>query len=137
MNLSNQKGGCLMNQEFAVNDVVIFKNKSSKTTFKARIKERISISEYIVEILECDTPRFIGKVTEIDFDAKHNSGRIEFIAVNKFEDVLAEDQAAFYLGLCHLAVDTDDRTWFNECFAQYTLWKEQAKNEKPEQTEGI
>lgn len=119
-----------MSQIFNENDIVKFKNQYSGTTFKAKILKRFTESTYEIEVLECSTKRFIGNVTEIDFAAEHNGARIKILEVKRFEDKLSADYAAFYLGLCHLAVDTNDKEWYKQSYRQYLLWKGKAKYEK-------
>jgi hypothetical protein len=118
-----------MDKELQVNDVVCFKNRASGTFFKAKVKEKMKDQLYKVEIIECDTPHFIGELKEIDFGATKTSSRIEFLSIEAFEDTLARYEAAKYFNCCLQAVDTNDKDWFNDSFAQYTLWKQKIREE--------
>lgn len=110
-----------------VGDVIVFKNLSSGTVFKSKIIEVLDDQFFKIEIIACDTPHFIGNIKEIDFSAPETKGRIEFISVESFEDTLARYEAAKFLNCCREAVNTNDETWYNESFAQYTLWKQKIK----------
>ena len=119
-----------MSQKFNENDIVKFKNLYSGTTFKAKIVRRQTESIYDIIVLDCSIQRFIGKETEIDFAANQNGERIKIIEVQRFEERIAADYAAFYLGVCHLAVNTNDKEWYKQSYGQYLLWKRKADYEK-------
>lgn len=113
-----------------INDVISFKNTSSGTTFKAKVVECLKEMKFLLEVIDSNKPNFIGATREIDFAAPHNYKRIEILEIKPFEEKLAKYEAAKYFNFCLLAVDTNDRTWFDESFAQYTLWKKQIKQEE-------
>jgi hypothetical protein len=113
-----------------VNDMISFFNTSSGTKFKARVKKNLKNQVFVLEIIESDKPQFIGTTKELDFAAPHNYSRIEILEIEPFEDGLAKYEAAKYFNNCLLAVDTNDKEWFNDSFAQYTLWNSKIKQEE-------
>lgn len=117
-----------MEAELKIFDVVTFRNVMSGTIFKAKILQHKSGKKYLLKILECDTEFYVGTEKEVDFAAKHNEGRIQLLSVQSFESDLAKYQAALYFNFCLMAVDTNDKEWFEESFAQYTLWKGKVQN---------
>lgn len=121
-----------MQKGFKVNvdDFIKFVNTSSKTSFRAKVIKRLQGEKFVLEIIESDKPHFIGTTKEIDFAAPHNYSRIKILEVEPFENNLAKYEAAKHFNNCLLAVDTNDRNWFDDSYNQYILWNSKIKQEE-------
>lgn len=116
--------------KFNVNDLITYTNIASGTVFKAKVVKRLKRQVFILEIVDCNKPHFIGQVKEIDFGAPQNHSRIEILEIEPFEKDLAKYEAAKHFNNCLLAVDTDDKEWFDDSFKQYILWKSKIEGEE-------
>jgi hypothetical protein len=109
-------------EDLNINDTVRFRNKMSGTHFRAKVLGRINGKKYKLEILESDNEDFVGRIEAVDFGANHNTNRLEFLEVERFEKSLSKWKAAYYFNCCLVAVDTNDKAWFTEASKQYKLW---------------
>lgn len=121
--------------DFKEKDVIRFKNNKSGTTFKAEVKKDLGKNEYRLYIIESTNKDFIGQVHDIDFGNGLTRKNFELIEVEGFEKKLAIYEAAKYLNCCHQAVNTNDKQWFEESHAQYTLWLRKAESKGEDENE--
>lgn len=111
-------------------DLVEFVVKASGHSYKARVLQPCrQYPYYEVEIISTSRTDIKGEimVSEIGEVIKiatneSSSNPISFINIMNFEDDLAEWNAHKSLELCHLAVNLNNKDWFEECHAQYALW---------------
>lgn len=115
-------------EELHADNVIEFTNTYSGTDFKAIVIKRLRRQEYELEIIACTAERFIGKKETIDFGQSGN--KIKVTNIERPEKFDPEREAAKFLELMLCAVDTNDKVWYEELHAQYSLWKTKNKGEK-------
>jgi hypothetical protein len=110
----------------AEKDLIVFKNRTTGVQYTGEVVEVVSEHTLHVKIIESTDKMFVGHNRSINLA----SSKIEVVGIRKFESRLAKDNAEYYLALCHAAVDINDKQWFQECHAQYSLWKAKIEGEK-------
>lgn len=111
-------------------DLVEFVNKTLNVFYKGVVVRPCETSPYYeIEIITTSRTNSsgaimiaeIGQILKVSTN-ESTANPYVFTNIKGFEEQLAEYEAHKNLELCHLAVNLNNRDWFEECHARYALW---------------